>query len=77
MLLRAGTRLLVICKGIPQGVARGVRSYGGPALQYGIMEKETWLKNPTLTTQGGTQELYTGGTGSGGCIPGRGLNRPT
>ena len=71
----------MICRGIPQGDACGVRSYGGPTLQYGckltgIMEKETWLKNPTLTRQGDTQEVYAG-TGDGGCIPGRGLNRPT
>ena len=65
-----------VCRGIPQVDACGVRSYGGPALQYGIMEKETWLKNPTLTRQGDTQELYTG-TRGGGCKLGRGLNRPT
>ena len=63
----------MVCRGIPQCDACGVRSYGGPTLQYGwkltgIMEKETWLKNPTLTRQGDTQELYTG-TGGGGAYP--------
>ena len=60
----------MVSRGIPQAVACGVRSYGGPTLQYGckltgLMEKDIWLKNPTLTRQGDTQELYTGTSGGG------------